>query len=185
MVARSLCKKCETCKTYTYNRIGTTGRKTEFQYCNGNKAVVEASDWYIGSDDYIYSCKRLWGKKRLLHSAYKSKEDLVVDHHNGLKNDNRLCNLRLVSHRCNCQNRHGKSTSIFPGVYKQDDKFVAKIQHNGKRLYLGIFNTEVEAFHSYVTYCIKHDLTINREIPAYKVYSEWLNKKQEKNCGVV
>jgi len=43
---------------------------------------------------YICKLKPIWEKKRLV---------LVIDHINGISNDNRLCNLRLLCPNCNSQ----------------------------------------------------------------------------------
>ena len=72
-----------------------------------------------------------------------------IDHINRIRTDNRISNLREVSHKQNGQNRSKSShnTSGHPGVswYKRISKWVAQIRHNYKHIYLGSFTTVEEA----------------------------------------
>lgn len=180
MSNRTLCRHCEECQTYTYHRIGNNDNKIEFTYCNGNKDIVNASNWYIQKDGYAYSTRRFWGEKRFLHTIYKSSKNVLIDHHDGNRKNNILKNLRVVTHRCNSQNKHVERTSIFPGVHKVKNKYISKIIHNKKSIYLGTFTDEIEAFHAYVNYCKDHNLTINRELEAFQIYTRWLNNNPQK-----
>jgi hypothetical protein len=80
-----------------------------------------------------------------------------IDHINGIRNDNRIANLREVDHRTNCQNvRIGsmvnKSTGIL-GVHLGGCKrlpYRAKIMSGGKQIHLGKFATPEEAHAAYV-----------------------------------
>ena len=70
-----------------------------------------------------------------------------VDHINGIRHDNRLENLRLVTHQ---QNHFNRTTA--KGYYwnKPRRKWHAQIQIDGKRQYLGFFDTEEEARNAYL-----------------------------------
>lgn len=80
---------------------------------------------------------------------------LVVDHINGDRSDDRAENLRIVTHRSNLSTcfraDKGSLSSEHVGVNwdKGTSKWVAKIQDNGVQTYLGLYNTEIEASHSY------------------------------------
>jgi hypothetical protein len=72
-----------------------------------------------------------------------------IDHINGIKHDNRWSNLREAT---NMQNQYNtkiqkSNTSGFKGVHKKTStgKWVARITIEGKRIYLGEFNTPQEA----------------------------------------
>lgn len=66
-----------------------------------------------------------------------------IDHINGIKNNNRISNLREVSHSENMQNKkiHSNNTSGVQGVswQNQRDVWCAYINVNGKRLHIGSF----------------------------------------------
>jgi hypothetical protein len=76
-----------------------------------------------------------------------------IDHINNHRSDNRFSNLRLASHSENMMNtsKFKNNTSGYKGVswHKQAEKWQAKIQANGKRLSLGVFDTAIEAFNAY------------------------------------
>ena len=73
--------------------------------------------------------------------------NIVVDHVNNDKTDNRLTNLQLITHRENCSKdkwRYDKQTK-YVGVHKSLNKFTAMIVYKGKLVNLGVFNTQEEA----------------------------------------
>jgi hypothetical protein len=76
-----------------------------------------------------------------------------LDHINGIKNDNRLCNLREVTRSQNMQNcgKYLNNTSGFKGVSwnKQSNKWKAQICISGKHKHLGSFDTPEEASIAY------------------------------------
>jgi HNH endonuclease len=78
-----------------------------------------------------------------------------IDHINGIRDDNRLCNLRDVTTRVNMQNQR-KAMSVnksgFLGVGKQNSyaKFRSRITVNGKCLYLGVYDTAEQAHKVYL-----------------------------------
>lgn len=78
-----------------------------------------------------------------------------IDHINGIKSDNRIENLRDVSHSVNQQNKrsaHGKTKTGVLGVtfYENRKKpYMAMINVNGKNKYLGFFETKEQASSAY------------------------------------
>lgn len=72
-------------------------------------------------------------------------KDLQIDHISGVKNDNRLSNLRLANSAEQGQNRNinSNNTSGYPGVSwsKVRNKWLASIKLNRKVLYIGVFDT--------------------------------------------
>jgi hypothetical protein len=70
-----------------------------------------------------------------------------IDHINGIRDDNRICNLRSVTNQQNSFNRKKAK-----GYYwdKRDNKWVSQIVINYKKIHLGYSNTEEEAREAYL-----------------------------------
>lgn len=69
---------------------------------------------------------------------------MEVDHINGIKSDNRICNLRLVTDQGNARNmsisKNNKSGITGVSWCKDRNKWRATIMNNGKQISLGYFN---------------------------------------------
>lgn len=82
-----------------------------------------------------------------------AKHELVIDHINGIREDNRLKNLRIVSQRENTLFGYDKknTSSKFRGVgwHKNSKKWISKIYIDKKIKNLGYFDTELEAHEAY------------------------------------
>ena len=85
---------------------------------------------------------------------------MVVDHINDIRNDNRLKNLQIVTHRFNCFKTQLKYTSKYKGVsWKKDaKKWRARINIDNKVKELGYFSNEMEAHQAYENALIKYNL---------------------------
>lgn len=70
-----------------------------------------------------------------------------IDHENKNKTDNRIINLRSLTKRQNAYNTNAK------GYYfnKRANKFHAQIVVNSKSIYLGLFDSEIDAADAYQT----------------------------------
>jgi hypothetical protein len=69
----------------------------------------------------------------------------MIDHKNGIRNDNRIDNLRESNSSHNQQNAvNAKGYTLFNNKYK------AQISSNGNILYLGYYKTEEEAHQAYL-----------------------------------
>ena len=77
----------------------------------------------------------------------------IIDHVNGDRADNRICNLREVTNQENAQNikkcRNTNRTGVL-GAFKNGSGFSSCIKHNGKQIYLGYFKTAEEAHQAYL-----------------------------------
>lgn len=76
---------------------------------------------------------------------------VVVDHIDGDNKNNKLSNLQLISNRENCSKDKSGFTSEYTGVswHTTGKKWVAQIDINGKRTYLGLFTKEEDASEAY------------------------------------
>lgn len=76
-----------------------------------------------------------------------------IDHVNGNRSDNRIANLRSVSHRDNQQNMRlprSNNSSGYLGVHFDRGRWVAQIRSEGMRHRLGRFDTAEEASDAYL-----------------------------------
>ena len=102
----------------------------------------------IGYRGKIYKAHRLaW---LLTHGEWPAG---LIDHINGDKHDNRLCNLRVVGPTGNAQNvrrPNSRNKSGFIGVIFFQNKWRASITIDRKTRWLGDFLTPEEAHQAYV-----------------------------------
>lgn len=78
----------------------------------------------------------------------------VVDHINGVKDDNRWSNLRACTQSKNMENRKShqvnSKTKLIGASKHTSGKFVAQITRNGIHKYIGIYNTAEQAHKAYM-----------------------------------
>lgn len=145
----------------------------------GQFAIVDDEDydelskfkWFANKDRNTFYAARVSydgkTKKNIrMHRLIMGFPQLQIDHRNGNGLDNRKFNLRIVDTRQNGQNRHDTTSSRFPGVYWRESKgrWIATITHKGKRIYLGSFREEVDAFKCYLRAIDKFELTVLPEL---------------------
>ncbi len=122
----------------------------------GSVAGTHRPDGYIsiGIDGRYYLAHRL---AFLLTHGYFPKE---VDHINGVKTDNRACNLREATRQQNMYNR-GKylsNSSGFKGVYfdRKCGRYNAQASLNGRTVFIGSSETPELASELYNTFAAQH-----------------------------
>ena len=89
---------------------------------------------------------------RVVFALYYGRwPELWLDHINHVRTDNRPQNLREVDENGNAKNASIRSdnTSGHPGITfeKRSGKFVSRISHKGKRIFLGRSDSYIEALH--------------------------------------
>lgn len=128
-----------------------TRRLKQTGVMQGSVSGSLTADGYLVTsvDGKLYKCHRLaW-----LHMTGSWPQG-QIDHINGIRSDNRFCNLRDVPQQINIENqrkaqRSNKSTSVL-GTWKNGNGFAATISHGGTKVYLGTFPTLEEAKAAYV-----------------------------------
>lgn len=110
---------------------------------------------FIGSDNYAHVILKINGINKnirihkLVWKYFGNNQDdnLVIDHINNIKSDNRIENLQSISFRNNVHKdqKIGLSNSI--GVSWSNDKkrWRSQISINNKRIHLGYRKTKIEA----------------------------------------
>lgn len=107
----------------------------------------------IKINNTIYAAHRLiW----IYHNG-SIDENLQIDHINGIKTDNNINNLRLVSAQSNCYNRSRLNAKGY-SWNKQTNKWQASIYLNGILKYLGSFIHEQDARSAYLLACSQHHI---------------------------
>lgn len=177
------CKHCKDCITFNYERIGENGKKYNFIYCYGGMDRVHDYKWAINNTGYAISTSKKEGKAVFYHCLFKKNEWNVMDHINGYRNDNRLCNLRECTPLQNMHNLHMYSRSKFPGVMfnKKTNRWYSVTQVKEARgvKRFGNYDTEVEAYHAYVTGLAELGLKVNEYTDAHKEYLDWLSNRKQ------
>ena len=78
------------------------------------------------------------------------KQDFVIDHKNGVRTDNRLENLQIVTQRENTQNYHKSiKGQIGADWHEQTKKWRSRIYINKNIVHLGLFEKEKDALKAY------------------------------------
>lgn len=129
-------------------RVPILGRWGQVQDPIGSVAGSLHHDGYLytGINGRLYLVHRLiW---TIVEGRWPRKE---VDHHDGVRNNNRWKNLRHANSTQNRQNSLGQRSRVgkFPGVYahsRSTGKFVAQIKHKGRVIYLGWRDSAEEAY---------------------------------------
>jgi len=93
-----------------------------------------------------YKTFKLSGHQFAWYWVYKECVS-VLDHINGIKNDNRICNLRSVTNQQNQFNRPNVKGYYW---HKIANKWHTQIKLNRKIIHLGYFNTEEQARQAYL-----------------------------------
>jgi hypothetical protein len=131
-----------------------TGRLTWKKCRDSNKIGTEAKSLDVSGYVQVNIAGTVVKGHRLAwYLHYGEWPDGHIDHINGIRNDNRIANLRVVTNAINCQNKRRampKSKTGVLGVVKVCGRYQANIHHNRKKHYLGTFDTAEEAHSVYV-----------------------------------
>jgi hypothetical protein len=120
----------------------TGGRRVGFPSVNGYTRVS------VGGQTFM-AHRVAW---LLVHGAWPDGE---IDHINGVRDDNRIVNLRDVDHAGNQQNlkraqRNNKSGLLGVSFEQWTGRWKAQIMHRRRNMNLGRFDTKEEAHAAYL-----------------------------------
>jgi hypothetical protein len=96
---------------------------------------------------------KTYGHRLAWYYVHGVMPDGDIDHINGVKNDNRICNLRLATRSQNMFNLHkaNKNNKLgLLGVHFNGTSYIAKINVDGKTTHLGSFASKEEAHAIYL-----------------------------------
>ena len=153
------------------NRVMRNSRSKAGDVCGSLK-----TDGYlrVSINSKRYSLHRL---SFLYMEGYLPEYD--VDHKNGIRDDNRWCNLRHVSQFCNMQNCKSRTdnSSGFSGVswFNNRSKWWARAEVGGKHIHLGLYSSPLEAALARLTWevqCSKWHCDC-RGILVQQIQEEW------------
>jgi hypothetical protein len=113
---------------------------------DSDREVVARHNWSIDHEGYPHGPKNLRLHRFLIPNVPRN---MVVDHINGNKLDNRRANLRIIPHHANLHNcgPSRKSRTGVRGVYwnRTKKRFEARINVGGEKYRLGRYRTLEEA----------------------------------------
>jgi hypothetical protein len=135
----------------------------------GRFTIVEPRDFYwlnnfhwtiTGDGEHIYAVRNIINARgktmiiRLHREIMNAPKGLLVDHKNSDTLDNRRANLRLATHSQNQFNKRKtktKASSQYVGVHfdKSRGQWGARIKHGNKSIWLGRFDSEIDAAKAY------------------------------------
>lgn len=125
--------------------------KDDILYNKINRSTNSRKDQEAGNIDNNYRRVKIKRKSYLTHRIiflmHHGYLPDVVDHINGNTFDNSIDNLRdsnKMTNRWNCVGNSNTLTGV-KGVYVDGKKFKALVNVNGKRYYLGMYDTIAEA----------------------------------------
>lgn len=158
-----LCDIIQTIREGTLTKEKAGNCMKEIQLTQGKVAIVDDEDYErVSQHKWGYSVSRkgfagyaksrFGGKYNYLHRYIMGAEG-NIDHINGDTLDNRRCNLRSCSQHQNAMNqrRHKSTSTKYKGLLfdKRRGHIASAIMVNGKRIWLGRFDTEEEAARAY------------------------------------
>jgi hypothetical protein len=127
--------------------------------------------WYTGTlnnygyysaarKDFVNSVHRMLG---IVFLEIPNSNCTQIDHINGITTDNRIENLRWVTISSNQSNRvcHRKGKLIGASYNKSGGKWRSQINVQGEHIYLGQYDTEIEAHNVYIEYKSRHNNEMN------------------------
>ena len=142
-------EKCELLKSKGYTYDKETGKIFGVK---GKEIVGKNNKGYIRIDIGYKPRGSLYGHHFAYYMVYGNVDFIELDHKNRIKDDNRICNLRISNNTQQNQNRNSKGYSW----NKTDKVWCSSIKINGIKKHLGCFKKEEEARQAYLSAKLKY-----------------------------
>lgn len=108
--------------------------------------LCKEQDGYLVFNLHKNGKRRMVKVHRIVMLTFIGCSDLQVDHINGIKDDNRIINLRYVTCLQNIENHHSKlKNGISVGINKARNKWLVNKTINGNRVFIGSFTSLEDA----------------------------------------
>ena len=147
---------------YQVSNLGRVKSLSRLRFNNGGKFTSKEKILKAGTTDGYFCValsknakQKTFRVHQLMAMAFLNHTpcglNLVVNHINFDRKDNRIENLELVTARENANKKHIKSSSKYTGVCwdKSRSKWVSHITIDNKQKFLGYFNCELSASKAY------------------------------------
>jgi hypothetical protein len=141
----------------------------EIQLTKGYVTIIDESDAHLVSPytwsvvfgaspkPYASATIKQAGRRVHIHTFLVGIAGLYVDHINGDTLDNRRSNLRVCAPIENAQNRRCTRGAVpLKGVFRNRQKFCAKIRTEQGRIFVGSFSSAIQAALAYDAAAIKY-----------------------------
>lgn len=118
-----------------------------------NETKEELGTNYIGYLSISYKHKNCLCHRLAWLCHYGQMPNGIIDHINGIKHDNRIDNLRLVTYSENIQNlqkAYSNNATKLLGVSIKKGRYQARIMLHGKAIHIGTFDCPIEAHNAYL-----------------------------------
>ena len=154
----------EDCITYLYyDQSSPSGLR--WKVARSNRVKKDSIAGSKDKDGYyqVKVCGKVYKAHRVVwflhHGAIP--DGLEIDHKDRKRDNNKIDNLQVKSHRGNCLNT--SRSNKYPGVQPSGQRFKQEIRIEGKLTYLGSFDTEELA---YQAYCLKlQEIEFGTKVP--------------------
>jgi hypothetical protein len=144
-------------------------------------------DWHIDKKYLCCDIQANYIKKRYyLHRLLmKPPDDMLVDHINRDRRDNRRANLRICSKMENTQNRGGNYNKILPkGVRRRKAGWEVRVMLRGKMNQIGMFTDLNAAINAYNYFALKFhgEFACLNEVDKFMEREEWDSYRSKSVC---
>lgn len=120
----------------------------------------EAGSKYANGYTYLHLNNTVFMMHRIIWFYYYGEwPESEIDHINGERSDNRICNLRLVTRRQNMQNKKRNREGLPSGAWfnKEQNRWLSGFGAENKFFHLGSFDNQKDALQAYSNACINYE----------------------------